>query len=39
MENKKVVYFKMREEKIRIELLIHDLKVPLAVIETGIMSL
>jgi len=29
----------MREEKIRIELLIHDLKVPLAVIETGIMSL
>jgi two-component system OmpR family sensor kinase len=29
----------MHHEKIRIELLIHDLKVPLAVIETGIMSL
>jgi len=29
----------MHQEKIRIELLIHDLKVPLAVIETGIMSL
>ena len=29
----------MQQEKIRIELLIHDLKVPLAVIETGILSL
>ncbi|MEA3360535.1 MAG: sensor histidine kinase [Thermodesulfobacteriota bacterium] len=29
----------MRQEKIKIELLVHDLKVPLAVIETGVLSL